>query len=125
MKNKLINIKNEALAMIMGASDADELERIRINYLGKNGILTQITKDFKDLNIEEKADIGRIFSEAKVAIAEAIAFKSQIKIQNQKYRRIVARQLPPIGHLHPVTQAIEEISNIFEKIGFVQYAIPK
>ena len=83
MKNKLINIKNEALAMIMGASDADELERIRINYLGKNGILTQITKDFKDLNIEEKADIGRIFSEAKVAIAEQL-LSNPIKIQNQK-----------------------------------------
>ncbi len=126
MKNKLINIKNEALAMIMGASDADELERIRINYLGKNGILTQITKDFKDLNIEEKADIGRIFSEAKVAIAEAIAFKSQI--QNPKSKNIdesLPGKLPPIGHLHPVTQAIEEISNIFEKIGFVRVRYPE
>ena len=112
--------------MIMGASDADELERIRINYLGKNGILTQITKDFKDLNIEEKADIGRIFSEAKVAIAEAIAFKSQI--QNPKSKNIdesLPGKLPPIGHLHPVTQAIEEISNIFEKIGFVRVRYPE
>ena len=50
MKNKLLNIKNEALAMIMGATDASELNRLRINYLGKNGQLTRITKGFKDLN---------------------------------------------------------------------------
>ena len=126
MKNKLLNIKNEALAMIMGATDASELNRLRINYLGKNGQLTRITKGFKDLNSDEKADIGRIFSEAKSAIENALVFSTEHRTPNTEYfDNTLSGKMPPIGHLHPVTHAIEEISNIFEKIGFVRVRYPE
>lgn len=120
MKDKLLNIKNEALAMIMDAHDRTELERIRIHYLGKNGQLAQIAHDLKELSPEEKAEVGRVFNEAKTAIENAIVLPDSEEINDS-----LPGKLPPIGHLHPVTHAIEEISSIFEKIGFTRVRYPE
>ncbi len=119
MKDKLINIKNEALAMIMSSSEPTELERIRINYLGKNGQLTQITKEFKDLRQEEKADIGRIFSEAKTAIEDALL---GAKVQSSKGSEEIDETLPgkpvKVGLLHPISAVAREMNDIFRYLGF-------
>lgn len=105
--------------MIMDTSDAAELERLRINYLGKNGILTQVTKEFKDLSIEEKADIGRIFSEAKVAIAEAIAFKFQIpNPTSQNIDMSLPGKPVRVGLMHPISAVAREMNDIFRYLGF-------
>ncbi len=126
MKDKLLNIKNEALGMIMNAKDQDELERLRLNYLGKRGQLTQITKEFKNLNAVEKADVGRIFSESKIAIENALqGAKVQRLKGSEKIDETLPGKMPTLGHLHPVTHAIEEISSIFEKIGFVRVRYPE
>lgn len=123
MKDKLLNIKNEALGMIMDAKDSLELERLRLHYLGKNGQLTQVTKEFKSLSAIEKADIGRIFSESKTSIENALI--NTIKSEKVNVDETLPGKMLPIGHLHPVTHAIEEISSIFEKIGFVRVRYPE
>lgn len=117
MKDKLINIKNEALAMIMEAKEPEELERLRVHYLGKKGILAQISKEIKD------PEVGRVFNEAKQAILACI----ENRTPNTEYNidTSLPGKLPSIGHLHPVTHAIEEISSIFEKIGFTRVRYPE
>jgi len=58
MRQKLQNIKNEALAMIMQTQDQAELENIRIQYLGKSGQLAQIAGQLKSLEPAERTEIG-------------------------------------------------------------------
>ncbi len=117
MKDKLINIKNEALAMIMGAKDGEELKRLRLHYLGKNGQLAQIAHEIRD------PEVGRVFNEAKIAIENALLNTRQP--EKISVDETLPGKMPPIGHLHPVTHAIEEISSIFEKIGFVRVRYPE
>lgn len=119
MKDKLINIKNEALGMVMAASDPAELERLRVHYLGKNGQLTQLTKEFGNLSLEEKADIGRVFSEAKKAIEEALV---GAKVQGPKDTEEIDETLPGkpvrVGLLHPISAVAREMNDIFRYLGF-------
>jgi len=127
MRERLLNLKNEALAQIIQATDPEELERLRAHYLGKSGVLNQISKEFKSLFDEEKTETGRLFNEIKSAISQAL----QPKLENWKTGKLENLDItlpgirPPQGHLHPVTSAIEEISSIFEKIGFIRVRYPE
>jgi phenylalanyl-tRNA synthetase alpha chain len=57
MKEKLLNIKNQALGEIINASSPERLEEIRISLLGKNGSLNEITKLLSTVNKEERAEL--------------------------------------------------------------------
>lgn len=60
MKNKLLNIKNEAISIILAASDSKELEEIRLRLFGRNGTLTEALKEMAKLTKEEKPEVGRV-----------------------------------------------------------------
>lgn len=123
--NKLQNLKNEALAQIIQSTDPEELDRLRIHYLGKSGQLTQLAKELAKLSPEEKSESGKIFNDAKLAITEALSSKPNPRHQTLDIDFSLPGIRPPTGHLHPVTHAIEEISSIFEKIGFVRVRYPE
>ncbi len=126
MREKLQNIKNEALAQIISVVDQEELERLRVHYLGKSGQLTQFAKEFPKLSLDEKVEAGKVFNDVKTAIKNAL--NSKLEIKNSKLDNLdetLPGIRPTLGHLHPVTFAIEEISSIFEKIGFVRARYPE
>ena len=123
MREKLNNLKNEALAMIMQATDSEEIERLRIQYLGKSGQLAELAKGLKDLTPEEKIDTGKLFNDVKTAIQEVLNRKLEInnsKLEIKHEDNSLPGLRPPQGHIHPITRAIEEISRIFTQIGFTR-----
>ena len=126
-KAKLQNLKNEALAMIMQTQDQAELENIRIQYLGKSGQLAQIAGQLKSLEPAERTEIGKLFNDVKSAIQASLDPK--LKIENLKLiiegDPTLPGLKPRLGHLHPISQAIEEISIVFEKIGFIRVRYPE
>lgn len=126
MKQILHNLKNEALALITNSVSKPELDTLNQQFLGKSGRLNQF---FKDLPIDDKKSIGPLFNEVKHTLTQAINAKSQ-NFQSQKnpqtaFDSTLPGLKPSIGHLHPVSQAIEEISRVFEKIGFVRQRYPE
>jgi len=127
MKQRLNNLKNEALALITNTSSPEELESLKIQFLGKNGKLNEFSKDFKNLSAAEKSEIGQLFNEVKNTISNAIT--SQLNdhsvTTNDTFDMTLPGIKPQIGHLHPVTYAIAEISEVFEKIGFVRVRYPQ
>ena len=72
MQKDINNLKNEALAQIMEADSSDELEIIRIAYLGRNGKITQIIKSLKDLPESERKTAGIMINQSKNALIKAI-----------------------------------------------------
>ena len=76
MREKLLNLKNEAIAMAISASGPEELERLRIQYLGKSGQLAQIAKQLAGLSTEEKSELGQLFNDVKSALSQALQPKS-------------------------------------------------
>jgi phenylalanyl-tRNA synthetase alpha chain len=120
MNEDIINTKNQAIAQISSASDPNELEQIRIDYLGRNGKLTTLIKGVKNVPQEERKQIGSLINEVKKTVEtllaeQKIGFKENAR---EWFDPTVPGIKPAIGHLHLVTQAIEEISNVFESIGF-------
>lgn len=128
MHQKLQNLKNEALAQIISAQSAEELEQIRIQYLGKSGQLNDIARLFKDLNPAEKSSVGLLFNDVKSAISDALS-SSKLSSLKSSSPADFDPSLPGVkialGHLHPITNAIEEISSVFEKIGFSRVRYPE
>ena len=130
MEQKLTTIKNQALPLILEAKSAKELEEIKLQFLGRSGILTTALKELTSVPVERRPEAGRIANEVKQTIEDAIESASESFVQA---KRSVKRKLdvtepgikPPIGHLHLITQAIEEITAIFNSIGFSRVRYPE
>lgn len=131
MDNDLINIKNDAVSMIIDAQSTEELNRIKLEYLGRNGRLTAALKELPKIPSDQRPIIGRLANDIKTTIEELIDDKLESLKKDSKRNRNTQLDVtlpglkPPLGHLHLVTQAIEEISLIFEKIGFTRVRYPE
>ncbi|MEK7605941.1 MAG: phenylalanine--tRNA ligase subunit alpha [Patescibacteria group bacterium] len=130
MENELMNIKNNAVSLILDAGSEKELEEIKLQFLGKSGSFTLLVKEIAKLPLEKRPEIGVLANEVKKIIEEAID-NATTQFTSKKIERIKKIDVtepgikPPLGHLHLVTQAIEEITAIFEKIGFTRVRYPE
>ena len=116
--------------MVLQAKNAKELDEVKLQLLGRSGSLTQAFKLIGKVPEEQKAEYGRLINETKQIVEDALqvafdTFKKQ-KVKHQARLDITDPGImPPLGHLHPVTQAIEEITTIFERIGFTRVRYPE
>lgn len=122
-KESLFRLKNDCIAKIIEVRDQQELQALRIKILGKSGELTLFIKEISKLKAEERPEIGRLANEAKKTIEDAFGDRSK-KIGEAKRTFSIditePGKIPSIGHLHLVTQAINEIEDIFYGIGFTR-----
>ncbi|PIS09663.1 phenylalanine--tRNA ligase subunit alpha [Candidatus Beckwithbacteria bacterium CG10_big_fil_rev_8_21_14_0_10_34_10] len=130
MKESLHNLRNEALALIQEARDIKEINSLKISFLGRKGKLNEYTKKFSELKKEEKIELGQLINELKKAIEGALRRKERSLKSDQPKKTdwfdfTLPGKRPEQGHLHLVSQAIAEISDIFEKIGFVRVRYPQ
>lgn len=131
MEHDLLDIKNDAVSMILAAETPDELNKIKLDYIGRSGRLTTALKQLPTVSADKRPIVGRLANEVKTAIEEMIEDKFRSLKSHAKKLRIQNIDVtlpginPPLGHLHPVTQAIEEITDIFGKIGFTRVRYPE
>lgn len=128
MEERIQNLKNEAIAQITSAASKEELEYLRITFLGRKGELNSLTNQLKNLPVERRGSVGRMVNDVKLAIEEAL--EDQIinlrgRVSASFFDATIPGIKPPAGNLHLVTQAIEEIAKIFERIGFVRVRYPE
>ncbi|MBL7036801.1 phenylalanine--tRNA ligase subunit alpha [Candidatus Microgenomates bacterium] len=127
MKETLINLKNQAIAQIGDTSTQEELETIRQEMFGRSGKITKITRELKNVNKEERKEIGILLNDIKNTLQNVISTKSNnLKNSTRTWFDVtIPGKKPKIGHLHLVTQAIDEISKTFENVGFVRARYPE
>lgn len=127
MREEIISTKNEAIAQIMEAKSASELEELRISYLGRSGKLTLLTKKLKEIPLSQRKEVGILINSSKEAIERLISEQRNRLTESARewFDPTIPGIKPTIGHLHLVTQAIEEISKTFEQIGFVRVRYPE
>lgn len=131
MENDLLNIKNNAVSLILDSKDLEELEEIKLQFLGKSGQLTLALKQLPKIEPEKRKEVGVLANEVKRTIEETIKDREQtlkygaIRSHIEKVDVTNPGIRPPLGHLHLVTQAISEITSIFEKIGFSRVRYPE
>lgn len=128
MKKKLEQLKLDFGQEIKDIKSPAELEAIENKYLSrKSGLLNDILRGLKEVAKEEVAEIGTFANELKQYIQEEIEILRQ-KLsgggQATSFDFTLPGNLPPLGHLHLVTEAIREIASIFEGIGFQRQRYP-
>ena len=126
MKEKLEQIKAEAIAQIRAADVPERLNDVRVKFLGKKGELTAVLKGMKDVAPEERPKVGQLVNDTRAAI-ETILEESKTKmeraIREQKMKEeVIDVTLPSkkniMGHRHPNTIAQEEVERIFVGMGY-------
>jgi len=129
--NKLLNIQNTAVSMILDTKTLEELNEVKLQFIGRSGQLTLTMKEITTIDKEHRKDFGQLCNEVKQTIEETIESHAQ-SLQTKAHT--VRKQTlditnpgikPSLGHLHLITQAIDEITSIFEKIGFSRVRHPE
>ncbi len=104
------------------ASNAEELEAIRIKYLSKKGVINDLMTDFRNVSAELKKEVGMKLNELKNKAQERInALKEQFEEQNKGGNESdLTRSAYPIklGTRHPLSIVRNEIIDIFARLGF-------
>lgn len=122
MEHELLTIKNNALSLIFDAKEKKELEEIKLQFVGRSGELTKALKGLTKLPADEKPTIGKIANEVKNIIEDAIKQKEQelskTKPAAQKIDVTEPGIRPEIGHLHPMTQVLSDVIDVFKSLGF-------
>ena len=77
MKEKLEQIKAEAIRQINESDALDRLNDVRVNFLGKKGELTAVLKSMKDVAPEDRPKVGQMVNEARQAIETALDEKTK------------------------------------------------
>lgn len=127
-KDQIINIKNQAISAILEAKSKKDLETLRINYLGRKGQFSNLLKEIVKIKPEERGEFGKTINFNKNAVSQALEAKlSSIAVQEKTifFDTTIPGDKPPTGHLHLITQTINEIIEILEKIGFAKFSYPE
>ncbi|MBZ2175945.1 phenylalanine--tRNA ligase subunit alpha [Schnuerera sp. xch1] len=126
MKDKLMQIKKEAISDINSVNDLKGLENIRVKYLGKKGKLTLVLREMGKLSKEERPVMGKFANEIRQEIEKKLAdtrddFKEKLKqerIEREKIDITISKNTRRLGHRHPLLSTIEELENLFISMGF-------
>jgi len=127
MEEELIQIKNTAVSLILDTSDKKSLEEIKLAFLGRNGKLTLLIKDISKLPNEKRPEVGRLANEVKKAIEDTIATQElrirqltdqELGVRREKVDTTAPGIKPNIGHLHPMTQILMDVVDVFKTLGF-------
>ncbi|MBL1140666.1 MAG: phenylalanine--tRNA ligase subunit alpha [Proteobacteria bacterium] len=124
--NEIEKLQAQALAEVESSPDLNQLDQIRINYLGKKGLLTQQLKQLGKLSAEERPKAGQVINLAKVAVQEAIELRKNAleeeRLNEQINQGRLDITLPGRGGkragLHPITLTLQRIESLFQQIGF-------
>ncbi len=126
MQKELENLREKAKKEISQIREKKEdLELIRIKYLGRKGLVTKILRIMKQLSQEERKIIGKLANQIKEEINDFLNRKKEDLKQlifNRDIKEDLDVTLPgrPLlqGKLHPLTRILEEIKIIFERLNF-------
>lgn len=104
-------------------------KELETKYLGKKGLFTSLSKLMISIPAKEKPQAGKVINHLKndlVSYIEELSDKSFDPLVKQAELDLTIPGIKPnVGHTHPISQAIAEISSIFEKIGFIRVRYPE
>ena len=124
---KLLQELREASLSAIGRSDSiEELESLRVKYLGKKGELTAILKQMGKLSEAERPVVGQLANEVREALASSIDSRRQALAESLLERRLASETIDvtlpgapvAVGKKHPLNTVMDEAKEIFISMGF-------
>ena len=128
MDKELAELLVNARAKIESANTTKDLEKVYLEIFGKSGSFTNLTKQLGKVPLSKRPKIGQLLNESKKEIEEALK-KGRLALRVKRSATPIDITAPgkklEIGHLHLVSQAIEEIVSIFKQLGFSLQSYPE
>lgn len=126
MEQQLNELRRAAVAELPQAQSLENLNDLRVKYLGKKGSLTAILRGVGSLSPEERPRVGQLVNELRAELEALIDTKAEELKQVELAGKIAAARLdvtlpgrrPSIGHKHPLTLTLERIKSVFMRMGF-------
>jgi phenylalanyl-tRNA synthetase alpha chain len=124
MREKIKNVEEEAVARIVVAKGLDEIEQLRIKYLGRKGVINALFSELGGVNSDERPIIGNLLNQLKKVISDSL---EEAKNRTKGAKGIsdieaIDITMPgirrPVGNKHPLTQVVDRINEIFLNLGF-------
>ncbi len=123
---RLAELRATALAAIGAAESPEELERVRVDVLGRKGAIAQVSKEMGKVALEQRGPVGKLLNAAKQEIEAAFESKDRQFAAAALRTRLDAEWVdltmpaPGVrpGSLHPITQIQAEIEDLFVSMGF-------
>jgi phenylalanyl-tRNA synthetase alpha chain len=126
MRPQVEELERQASAAVAAARSSAELEQVRIEFLGRNGKLTQLLRSLGQIPPEQRREIGLEANRAKVSLEARLESALEASREAERLARRSAERLdltlpgrrPPHGTVHPLTRVHDEIVSIFVGLGF-------
>ena len=126
MNHRVDDIVRDAQAAIASAGTLDELDEVRVQFLGRQGGITTESRAIGALSPELRPEAGRRLNDARQAIRDALDARNAVLSADVLRSRLSSERLDvslpgrgqSSGGLHPVTRTLERISSLFRAIGF-------
>ena len=126
MLTEIEDLKAEALAALDAAATREEVESVRVRFLGRQGVVTEQLRGLGSLPATERPAAGQALNRVKNALAEAARARretlSRAAVDAELGAERIDVTLPGrgqrVGGLHPVTRTLERIETFFRHLGF-------
>ncbi|MCL4144861.1 UNVERIFIED_CONTAM: hypothetical protein GTU68_064237 [Idotea baltica] len=122
----LNDIAAQAKAAIDASEEKAQLEAVRIEYLGKKGLITAYLKQLGNVSVEQRPVIGKSVNLTKQEVAGLIDLRAKalaeiamsVALEAEKIDVTLPGRGEETGGLHPVTRTLQRIEQYFQHIGF-------
>jgi phenylalanyl-tRNA synthetase alpha chain len=126
MLEELSRLAADALVEIEAAKTLDELDHVRVNYLGKKGLITQQLKTLGKAAPEDRPKLGAKVNEAKTQVNDALLSRKHLLKSDALEAQLSSEGLDVTlpgrrtmqGGLHPITKTLARIREFFNSMGF-------
>ncbi len=116
-------ILRDAKQELEDAHSPEDVENVRVQFLGRNGVVSDLFSSIPDLPPDRRPEVGRAANQLKSTLEQLIEDTLE-EVQEQDtesgpaFDPTLPGESPPMGHAHPLSQTIQEITDIFRSLGF-------
>jgi len=126
LEQEIQRIKDSALADLQDVETEEELQELRVKYLGKKGMLTKVLRGMGKVPAEMRPQLGQLANEVRQLLEGELDKRLAVLQEKEKERKIAKEAIDVTlpgrpaagGHKHPLTIVLQEIKDIFTTIGF-------
>ena len=125
-KEKIENLKSEISSDIETIKSLKDIQDLKVKYLGKKGLVTELTSNMKDLSPDERKELGILVNEIRTFVTDLINSKEeelkQLELNEKLAKETIDISLPSKklkrGSRHPFNRIIEDVEDFFVSMGY-------
>ncbi len=126
MNEKINSMKEELAKDIENTHSMKELADLKVKYLGKKGLVTELTSNMKELSIEERKELGKLSNEIRTQVTDSLN-QLEAKFQEEELQKKLEKDTIDIslpsekikrGSRHPFNRIIEDVEDFFVSMGY-------